>query len=312
MNFVKDEVVLIKNKNIYERIEYAGRNCYKSANNITESSSEGFIRGRMLDKHFSILEHSNIVVKYVFHDMDDAAYAYQWMQSIVGESKARIFITGHKEELVISGNVRSWMDYFNWKVKTNYYGEDEYIKNIQEVLQKNYPLFFGETKSKKKNKYISIITEDEGKLYDPIHKSYTFEILTNRSVSHQIVRHRDLSFSQESQRYCNYSLNKFNNELNFNVNDEFYARNKDFVDETFTTIEKKYLELTKKKDGVSLEKPEDVRMFLPNASATVIMITGRKPQFDDFFEKRIIPKAQTETREIAEKMKKLIEEEEKK
>jgi thymidylate synthase ThyX len=52
-------------------------------------------------------------------------------------------------------------------------------------------------------------------------------------------------------------------------------------------------------------------MFLPNASATVIMITGRKPQFDDFFEKRIIPKAQTEIREIAEKMKKLIEEEKK-
>jgi thymidylate synthase (FAD) len=312
VNFVKNEVILIKDKNIYERIEYAGRNCYKSANSITETSSEGFIKGRMVDKHFSILEHSNIVVKYVFHDIDDAAYAYQWMQSIVGESKARIFITGKEEELVISGNARGWMDYFNWKVKTNYYGEDEYIKNIQEVLQKNYPLFFGESKNKKKNKYISIITEDEGELYDPIHKSYTFEVHTNRAISHQIVRHRDLSFSQESQRYCNYSLNKFNNELNFNVNEEFYRRNKEFIDEIFSSIENKYIELTKKHNGVSLEKTEDVRMFLPNASATVIMITGRKPHFEDFFEKRIIPKAQAEIREIAEKMKNLIEEEERK
>jgi hypothetical protein len=138
------------------------------------------------------------------------------------------------------------MDYFNWKVKTNYYGEDEYIKNIQEVLQKNYPLFFGETKARKKNKYISIITEDEGNCMTQFTKAIHSKFLQTEVVRTTSKTQRPF-VSQESQRYCNYSLNKFNNELNFNVNDGFYTRNKDFVDEIFTTIEKKYLELTKKR-----------------------------------------------------------------
>lgn len=43
----------------------------------------------------------------------------------------------------------------------------------------------------------------------------TVKFTTDRGVSHELVRHRMASFAQESTRYCNYSKDKFNNELTF-------------------------------------------------------------------------------------------------
>lgn len=45
------------------------------------------------------------------------------------------------------------------------------------------------------------------------HATATFRFITDRGVTHEIVRHRLVSYSQESTRYCNYSKNKFGNEI---------------------------------------------------------------------------------------------------
>lgn len=47
------------------------------------------------------------------------------------------------------------------------------------------------------------------------HESVTVKIICDRGVSHELVRHRIASYSQESTRYCNYSNDKFGNELTF-------------------------------------------------------------------------------------------------
>lgn len=47
------------------------------------------------------------------------------------------------------------------------------------------------------------------------HVSLTFRIICDRGVTHELVRHRIASYSQESTRYCNYSKDKFGNELTF-------------------------------------------------------------------------------------------------
>ena len=47
------------------------------------------------------------------------------------------------------------------------------------------------------------------------HEKLTARVVCDRGVSHEIVRHRIASYSQESTRYCNYSLDKFENELTF-------------------------------------------------------------------------------------------------
>ena len=43
------------------------------------------------------------------------------------------------------------------------------------------------------------------------HEKVTAKVICDRGVSHEIVRHRLASYSQESTRYCNYSKNKFAN-----------------------------------------------------------------------------------------------------
>jgi len=47
------------------------------------------------------------------------------------------------------------------------------------------------------------------------HASASFRIVTDRGISHEIVRHRIASYAQESTRYCNYSKDKFSNECSF-------------------------------------------------------------------------------------------------
>ena len=55
-------------------------------------------------------------------------------------------------------------------------------------------------------------TEEDNEYYP---KRYTVKLITNRSVSHEVVRHRTMSFIQESQRFCAYNKDKFNNEVTF-------------------------------------------------------------------------------------------------
>ena len=47
------------------------------------------------------------------------------------------------------------------------------------------------------------------------HESMSVRFVVDRGVSHEIVRHRIASFSQESTRYCNYSKSRFGSELTF-------------------------------------------------------------------------------------------------
>ena len=47
------------------------------------------------------------------------------------------------------------------------------------------------------------------------HEKITVKIICDRGVTHEIVRHRIASYSQESTRYCNYSREKFGSELTF-------------------------------------------------------------------------------------------------
>lgn len=121
-------------------------------------------------------------------------------------------------------------------------------------------------------------------------KRVTVHFVCDRGVSHEFVRHRTFSFAQESTRYCNYSKDKFGNELTFikpcwfdssliddtghwNVN-TFYRMPTQSVEEgaflgTLLSAEKSYFNL--------LEcgwKPQEARAVLPNALKTELVMTG--------------------------------------
>lgn len=130
------------------------------------------------------------------------------------------------------------------------------------------------------------------------HASATFEISgISRACSHQLVRHRLASYSQESQRYVDLSDPEWVIPDTIADNPEALA-----IWETFAGhVEETYHALRER--GVL---KEDARFVLPNATATRIIVTMNFRELRYFFQLRITPEAQWEIRRMAAWMIELI------
>lgn len=107
------------------------------------------------------------------------------------------------------------------------------------------------------------------------HVSISVKFVVDRGVSHELVRHRMASFAQESTRYCNYSKDKFGNELTFiepcfwsdtYPSNTWHLMNQWKLD--MEMFEEKYMQMIKQ--GA---KPEEARAVLPNSLKTEIWMT---------------------------------------
>jgi thymidylate synthase (FAD) len=126
------------------------------------------------------------------------------------------------------------------------------------------------------------------------HASLTFEIDgISRACSHQLVRHRLASYSQESQRYVDMSDPEF-------VVPPAVANNADALAiwEEFT---RQLTEAYRKLRALGVRK-EDARFVLPNATATRIVVTMNFRELRHFFLVRCEPAAQWEIRSLALEM----------
>lgn len=131
------------------------------------------------------------------------------------------------------------------------------------------------------------------------HGSISVKIICDRGVTHEIVRHRLASYSQESTRYCNYSAEKFGNEITV-IKPCFWAE-----DSAEYAIWKESMELLEKNYMALLSagaKPEQARSILPNSLKTEIAVTMDIREWRHFFRLRADKKAHPQMREIAEKM----------
>lgn len=127
------------------------------------------------------------------------------------------------------------------------------------------------------------------------HEKITVKFICDRGVSHEIVRHRIASFSQESTRYCNYTQDKFGNELTF-IRPCFWADNSEqylIWLNTMKEIEKKYFKLISM--GAS---PEQARTILPNSLKTEIVVTMNLREWRHFFKLRTSERAHPQMREL--------------
>jgi thymidylate synthase (FAD) len=121
------------------------------------------------------------------------------------------------------------------------------------------------------------------------HISITVKIICDRALTHQLVRHRLGSYSQESQRYVKY------NELEVIIS-ESIKKNEDtykIVKKQIEDIEKTYSTLLQYKI-----KPEDARAILPNATKTEIVVTYNLRQWRHVFTERCSKQAQSSIRSI--------------
>ena len=130
------------------------------------------------------------------------------------------------------------------------------------------------------------------------HASATFEINgISRACSHQLVRHRLASYSQESQRYVDMSAPELVIPDAIASDPEALTVWKHFAGEVTSA----YCALRAR--GV---RKEDARFVLPNAAATRIVVTMNFRELRHFFHQRITPEAQWEIREMALRMLELI------
>jgi thymidylate synthase (FAD) len=128
-------------------------------------------------------------------------------------------------------------------------------------------------------------------------KRITVHFVCDRGVSHEFVRHRVMSFAQESTRYCNYSKDKFGNELTFIQPCWLDDERLKLYGPYHTVIRDKSLESifiaslnNAEKDYIDLIdlgwKPQEARAVLPNSLKTELVVTGFVSDWNHFFDLR--------------------------
>lgn len=128
------------------------------------------------------------------------------------------------------------------------------------------------------------------------HEKVSVRIICDRGVTHEIVRHRIASYSQESTRYCNYSADKFGNELTF-IQPFYWNEKKDKMGlwlRSMLFAEKMYMELIEL--GAT---PQEARAVLPNSLKTEIVVTMNLREWRHFFKVRCSAAAHPQMREVA-------------
>jgi len=128
------------------------------------------------------------------------------------------------------------------------------------------------------------------------HEKVTVRIVCDRGVSHEIVRHRLASYSQESSRYCNYSQDKFGNEVTFIDLRHFLANPeaRKLWETAMQQAEANYLELINQ-HGVP---PQFARSVLPNSLKTEIVVTANVREWRHIFRLRTSKAAHPQMREV--------------
>ena len=255
---------------IYRQIEYAGRICYKSSNKITEDSAKPFVDRMIKNGHGAMLEHGT-----VYLDVPNSAGNYNLVPFFASNPYSRVVIRPLDDRVhnYITTNFRVMIENF----------AEEYIPDI---LQ-----------------YLCEPTECH-------EKRITVHFVCDRGVSHEFVRHRVMSFAQESTRYCNYSKDKFGNEITF-IKPCFLDDSKLALYRPYHTVirdkspesifianlnnaEKDYIDL------IDLGwKPQEARAVLPNSLKTELVMTGFVSDWKYFFELRCDSAAHPQARELA-------------
>lgn len=128
------------------------------------------------------------------------------------------------------------------------------------------------------------------------HISITVRVICDRGVTHEIVRHRIASYSQESTRYCNYSSDKFCNEITV-INPLFLEEGSlqyNIWKKAMENCEAAYFSLIS--DGAS---PQEARSVLPNSLKTEIFMTMNFREWRHFFKLRCSKAAHPQMQQIA-------------
>ena len=334
MKIIKSSVKILDNdwsiKGIFRAIERAGRTCYKSigtryfrlekgpensleSNLIKQAQSDPRVvckQGADFDPAYYLSIPNKFISDYLnIEQFDEENFEDSpYYENLTAEDFVNMLIKSGHGAMLEHGTIYlydtydisaigSWTNSLGYKYSKNKYSKvitndhmdirDIYITTNLRVLIENDWL--------DDLKYVCEPTEYHA-------KKVTAKFICDRGVSHEIVRHRGsygMSYAQESTRYCNYSKNKFGQELTFiEPAWEFPSSNIVNTRERFEAMleeaEANYMEL------ITLGfKPQEARAVLPNALKTEIVVTGFIDDWKHFFELRCDNAAHPDIRKLA-------------
>lgn len=252
---------------VFKHIELCGRVCYKSEDKITPNSSTKFVDRMIKSGHTSVLEHGTI---YLYREFDSNKLAEQdyhgWTQIYVDNPYSTISMMYRTDGV------------YQVYVTTNYrvIVENALEDDLQYIVDQ--PM-------------------------DHHERRYTVRFVCDRGVSHEFVRHRHFSFSQESQRYCGYNKNKFGNEVTF-IKPYCIFGNIDEIDRDNIVFDMFLSQLELAEDAYMrlLEDgciPQEARAVLPNATKTELIMTGFTSDWEHFFGLRDDSRAHPDAQKLA-------------
>lgn len=271
MRLINSSVEILPQEELYKQIELCGRTCYKSTDRITEDSAKSFVNRLIVNGHTAMLEHGAVYLKMSMKDFNEEVDDHD----LNFYENPHTYFNGSSGEMCISTNLRVLYDY-----------------HYENLL-----------------KYLYNPTEEEFK--DKFHKRITVKFTCDRAIANELVRHRVFSFAQESTRYCNYSKDKFGNELTyiipiwmnlkegpykwadnfggFKVNNKLVYNDWNDIDWSFlwTLYSCEYYYFKLLKEG---QTPQEARQVLPLALKTELCMTGFIEDWNRFFEIRYFEK----------------------
>lgn len=148
----------------------------------------------------------------------------------------------------------------------------------------------------------NIVRKGHGSILE--HFSFSVKFTVDRGISHEIVRHRLASYAQESTRYCNYALNKFNAEITvieppfLEVGTENYTE----WENACLFAEESYFNLLEK--GAT---PEQARAVLPTSTKTELVMTANIREWRHFLNLRCANSAHPQIRFLARRLLKELQ-----
>ena len=221
-------------------LERAGRVCYRSEDKIIEGSGPEFVNKLIARKHWAMIEHSNVVLR-TCRQYDNSQAILEQLRGQIPSHYISFMIQDNR--IYLGGNYRAWM-------------EMEKVDSF-EALFKRFEMDM---------EILEIVNNHE---IPQELRRITVEFITDRAVTHELVRHRPCSFAQESQRYCSYLK-----ELLF-VKQWWWGPGFDW-NTPLDAAENAYK--AARKAG---KAPEKARYILPNCTATRIIVTASLPEWRD-------------------------------
>lgn len=285
-NLIDDRVTFIDSPDFFDKIALVAHNCYQ-VKEKDHDSNIAFISRLINNHHLAMIEHYRFLFsidKEHYLAFKDLGNPFIKLLKPVN-SFSNVYLLSTSLRPLLEGKTERELALFH-------YLERALPDAIKSVLFPQLPLGESATLVDLKE-YESILSNDE---YDEL-AFFTYQLITDRGVTHELVRHRPCSFAQESTRYCNYTKDKFSNSLTF-IKPLRYQEFQKVFDTYFQTVTDTYFELINK--GA---KPEEARAVLPNSLKASIMVSADLKEWKHIFSLRISPFAHPDISRVISKVK---------